>query len=199
MVGLMGGTFSPIHYGHLLMCEYIREEFRLEKIIFMPARIPPHKKALDIADAEDRINMVRLAIEDNPYFEASDLEMKRQGASYTVDTLKELKSSTLRYKKLSLIIGADSLVQLSSWHKYHEIFRLATVIVAARPDTDFSLLNDTIAKFRCEMNADILLSGHAPMNFSSTEIRDRVRKGLSIRYMTPPKVEAYIYEKGLYR
>lgn len=199
MVGLMGGTFSPIHYGHLLMCESIREEFNLEKIIFMPARIPPHKTNISIVDAEHRLNMVRLAIEDNPYFEASDLEMRRQGASYTVDTLKELRSSLPKGKKLFLIIGADSLVQLSSWYKYQDIFRLATIIVAARPDTDFSLLNDTIAKFRVEMDADILMSAHAPMNFSSTEIRNRVKKGLSIRYMTPPKVEAYIYENGLYR
>ena len=92
MIGLMGGTFDPVHYGHLIMCEGIREEFNLEKVIFIPARIPPHKTDTKVTEAYDRLRMVKLAIADNPFFEASDIEMKRDGSSYTVDTLMAFKS-----------------------------------------------------------------------------------------------------------
>lgn len=194
----MGGTFNPIHYGHLLMCESIREEFNLTKIIFMPARIPPHKDCEDIIKAEDRLQMVKLAIEDNLYFEVSDLELKRSGPSYTIDTLRTLKD-LYKQKAIYLIIGADSLVQFHTWQSYQEIFKICKIIVAKRPDTDENLLYDYINKFTSELDAKIFVSDHAAMNFSSTEIRNRINKGLSIRYMTPHKVESYIYEKGLYK
>ena len=199
MLGLMGGTFDPVHYGHLLMCENIREEFNLDKILFIPDRLPPHKSINSITDAEDRLRMVRLAVKGNPWFEVSDIEMRRASASYTVDTLKILNGTLHEKEKLYLIMGSDSFVQIESWKNYREIFNQTALIIAQRPDTDEILLGELINKYKRAMNAEILKSKHKPMAYSSTEIRERVKKGLSIRYMVPPEVEDYIYEKGLYR
>ncbi|HBR02258.1 MAG TPA: nicotinate-nucleotide adenylyltransferase [Ruminiclostridium sp.] len=199
MIGLMGGTFNPIHYGHLLMCDTIREEFKIEKIIFMPAKNPPHKDLTEVVNAGDRFEMVRLAIKDNPHFEVSDIEMKRPGASYTVDTLRALAGIYGPDKKPGLIIGADSLLQIKAWKSYQEILSLAVMIVASRPDTDEERLAKTIDELEQFYHAQVLKSSSRAMDYSSTEIRERVHRGLSIKYRVPPGVEAYIYEKGLYR
>ena len=198
MVGLMGGTFNPIHYGHLLMCESIREEFGLRKIVFIPARIPPHKTDREIIDPIDRLIMVELAIVDNPYFELSDIEIRRNRPSYTVDTLKEFRR-IYGPEELFFITGADSLVQLHTWREYKQIFSLCKIIVARRPDTDDNLLNEYILKYKNDFGAEIFVSRHKAMDYSSTEIRERVKSGASIRYRTPAVVEAYIYKRGLYR
>jgi len=194
----MGGTFNPIHYGHLLMCEGIREEFDLEKIIFIPAKTPPHKDNSKIIEAHDRLRMVELAIGDNPFFAASEIEMKREGTSYTVDTLRIIKEQE-NNNEISLIVGADSFVQFETWKDYREIFKLALIIVASRPDTKEDILNEYIKKFRTDYDANIQKYSGKAMDYSSTEIRKRVGMGLSIKYMVPPEVERYIYENGLYK
>ena len=194
----MGGTFDPIHYGHLLMCENIREEFNLNKIIFIPAKIPPHKTDRIIICPDARLTMVELAIADNPDFELSDIEIKRNGPSYTVDTIKEFRKF-YSLEELFFIVGADSLVQFHTWKNFQQIFRLCTIIVAKRPDTEEGLLNDYIRKFSNEFGARILVSQHKAMDYSSTEIRERIKKDMSIRYRTPKSVEDYIYQRNLYR
>jgi len=199
VIGIMGGTFNPIHYGHLIMCEGIREEFGLEKILIIPARIPPHKTDMAIAEAYDRLKMVRLAVADNPYFEASDMELRREGSSYTVDTLMELRKIYAEQKRLFLIMGADSLVQIETWKNYEDIFRLAEIIVAPRPDTQEKYLENTIIKLVSQFGARIMKYSGKALDFSSTDIRERVAKGLSIKYLVPPAVEAYIYRNGLYQ
>lgn len=199
MIGLMGGTFSPIHYGHLLMCESIREEYGLEKIIFMLAKEPPHKDSSQIIEASDRLEMVKLALVDHPFFEVSDLELHRPGKSYTIDTLNILKDTLGCHQRLALIIGADSLIQIHTWKSYQDIFKIATVIVASRPDTDEAKLDKTIRHYQTGLDACILKASAKALDYASTEIRERVRKGLSIYHMVPPMVEAYIIEKGLYR
>lgn len=198
MIGIMGGTFNPIHFGHLIMCEKIREEFQLGKIIFIPAKTPPHKDSDMIIEANCRFDMVKLAICNNPYFDISDIEMKRQGPSYTIDTLNELKRIYGQDQSIGLIIGADSLVQIVTWKRFDEIIKLATIIVAHRPDTDEAFLDSSINEIKAHFGAEILLSGTKALDFSSTEIRDRVQNGLSIRYLVPQSVEAYIYERKLY-
>lgn len=198
MIGLMGGTFNPIHYGHLIICESIREEFSLEKIIFIPANNPPHKKITDIISADDRYEMVKMAISNNPYFEISDLEMQRPVKSYTIDTLKILKGLLGTDKKFALILGADSLIDFNTWKNYQEIFNFAAVIVALRPGFNEDLLDRTITTLKAK-GAEIYRSNIQPMNFDSTDIRRRVKNGLSIKYRVPPEVEDYIYKKGLYR
>lgn len=199
MIGIMGGTFSPIHFGHLLMCEHIWEEYHLEKIIFMPAKTPPHKDVSKVAGAQERMDMVRLAIAGNPHFEVSDLEMRREGASYTVDTLAALKEIYGEHQELGLIIGADSLMQLETWRNPQGILSLATLIVASRPDTLESNVLCTAERLREKYGARILISKHRAMNYSSTEIRERVKNGQTIRYFVPAEVEAYIYAHGLYK
>jgi nicotinate-nucleotide adenylyltransferase len=194
----MGGTFNPVHYGHLIMCEGIREEFKLEKVIFIPAKIPPHKTDKKIAEAFDRLKMVRLAIAGNPFFEVSDIEMKRDGSSYTIDTLMELKKLYGSETRLGLIVGADSLVQIETWKNFSDIFRLAEIIVASRPDTQENHLDNTIIKLKSNYGAKISRFSGKALDFSSTDIRKRVEEGLSIRYLVPPAVEAYIIRNGLY-
>lgn len=198
MIGLMGGTFSPIHYGHLLMCENIWNEFSLEKVIFMPAKLPPHKNINQVECAHDRLEMVRIAISDNPHFEVSDLEMQREGTSYTINTLIDL-NRLYGNRSIALIMGADSLVQLKTWKRYEDIMGLTTIIVASRPDTNEKVLDDAILSYKHMGNVNIIKSSHRALDYSSTEIRERVQKGLSIRYYVHPKVEEYIYEKGLYK
>lgn len=194
----MGGTFNPIHYGHLIMCEGIREEFKLEKVIFIPARIPPHKTDNKIIEAYDRLKMVRLAITDNPFFEASDMEMKRDGSSYTIDTLMAFKKIYGEQKRLFLIVGADSLVQIETWKNFSDIFKLAEIIVASRPNTQESCLENTIIKLVSQFGAKIMKFSGKAMNYASTDIRRRVEEGLSIKYLVPPAVEAYIRKNRLY-
>ena len=198
MLGIMGGTFNPIHYGHLLMCEGIREEFNLKKIIFIPAKIPPHKDNTKIIEAQDRLCMVDLAIADNPFFVSSDIEMKREGSSYTVDTLKAYQEHLKNEDSLALIVGADSLIQFETWRDYGEIFKLAKIIVASRPDTKEDILDNFINRFKEKFDANILKFSGKAMDYSSTEIRRRVKKGLSIKYQVPPEVENYIFKNRLY-
>lgn len=199
MIGIMGGTFNPIHYGHLLMCEFIREEFNLDRILFIPAQNPPHKGTKSIAGAQERLDMVRLAIKSNPFFEASEIEMNRSGASYTIETLRELGESYGDEGRLNLIIGADSLMQINTWKSYEEIVETADIIVARRPDTKNRLLELMAARLKTECNARIFLSDAVALDYSSTDIRRRIQNGLSIKYMVPEDVEAYIGEHELYR
>lgn len=198
MIGIMGGTFNPIHYGHLLICEHIREEFSLEKVLFVPAKIPPHKGSDGLIGTEHRMAMVELAVSSNPWFELSDVEMKMEGPSYTVETLKILTEEYGKDNRLCMIIGADSLVQFSTWKRYEEILRMADLIVARRPDTNNRLLDMTIDRLREEHGARIHVSSTDIYDFSSTRIRNRVKNGLSVKYMVPETVERYILEHGLY-
>lgn len=199
MLGVFGGTFNPIHNGHLLICETIREEFGLEKILFVPAQIPPHKDVNRVAEAEHRLEMTRLAISDNPHFEVSDIEMKREGASYTVDTLAAFKTLYGPDTLLNLIVGADAIVQLTSWRRFEEILKLCRIIVARRPDTGDDALDRAIDRLIGDYGAVIKKSKAVAMPYSSTEIRERVKSRLSIRYRVPPCVEDYIREHRLYR
>ena len=198
MIGIMGGTFNPVHNGHLLLCEKIREEFELDKILFMPAKNPPHKLDLSIICSEHRMMMTKIATRSNPFFEVSDIEMKRTGASYTVDTLSGLKELYGPETQFALIIGADSMVQFHSWKDYRIIQSMAALLVAKRPETDSRELDQCI-KDRLEEGGRIYLAKAEAMDYSSTEIRDRVARGQSIRYQVPEEVESYIYSNNLYR
>lgn len=198
MIGIMGGTFNPIHYGHLLICEHIREEFGLKKVLFVPAKIPPHKGTDGLMESGHRMAMVKLAIDSNPWFEFSDVEMKMEGPSYTVETLRVLSEQYGKENRLGLIIGADSLIQFTTWRRYEDILRMADLIVARRPDTDNRLLESAVARLKAEHGARIHLSATDVYDFSSTRIRSRVKEGLSIKYMVPEPVERYILEHRLY-
>ncbi len=196
MTGIMGGTFNPIHYGHLRLAEYIREEFLLERILFIPAGSPPHKSGMKLIPAMHRLAMTRLAIADNPAFFIAEHEIGKKGYSYTVDTLERLKADGI--SELALILGADSVAQLASWHKPEGILSRAIVIAAPRPDTDPSALKGVISDLRRNFGGDIRVSSAQAMPHSSTEIRERVSEGKSIRYLVPESVRLYIETHGFY-
>lgn len=188
--GVLGGTFDPIHVGHLLLGEAAREELALDKVIFIPAGHQWRKEEVDreIAPAEHRLAMVRLAIAGNPAFEASSVEIEREGPSYSVDTLEALRAE-MPDARLWFIAGADALVDMPHWHEVDRIFELATVVAAGRPGEEErpGAFSERVTWLRMP-----------EIEISSTMIRERVGSGRSIRYMVPDAVREYIAEHRLY-
>jgi nicotinate-nucleotide adenylyltransferase len=190
-LGILGGTFNPIHIAHLLVAEQVAEARRLDKVLFIPACIPPHKDSPDIAPPEDRYRMTALATESNPRFEVSRIELDRPGRSFTKDTLQQLLE-IYPGAELFYIIGSDAVAELSTWREPELVLELANFLVAMRPGHDLARLED---RFRKSVEV-VHVSG---LDVSSTDIRERVRKGFSIKYLVPEKVEQYIAQKGLYQ
>lgn len=195
--GIFGGSFNPIHYGHLMICEYIKEEMGLDKVIFIPTGNPPHKE-LELS-AKDRYEMVRLAISPNPDFEISDIETTRVKKSYTVDTVRELKK-IYKEEKLYFLIGLDSLFQLKTWMKIEDLSQEIEFVVALRPGyLDREEVNKEIDFLRENFGTKINLIKTPLYEISSTDLRDRIREGKSLRYLIPKKVLEYIEESGFYK
>lgn len=195
--GIFGGSFNPIHYGHLMICEYIKEEMGLDKVIFIPTGNPPHKE-LELS-AKDRYEMVRLAISPNPDFEISDIETTRVKKSYTVDTIRELKK-IYKEEKLYFLIGLDSLFQLKTWMKIGDLSQEIEFVVALRPGyLDKEEVNKEIDFLRENFGTKINLINTPLYEISSTDLRDRIRVGKSLRYLIPKKVLDYIEESGFYK
>lgn len=199
-LGVFGGSFDPVHYGHLLLAECCREQCALDWVWFVPAATAPHKLGTTVASAADRIEMLRLAIAGHEGFDVSTLETDRGGLSYTVDTLAKI-NRTHPSAELFLLMGADSLVDLATWREPERICELATPVVVERPDLSpadtsplTAILDDSvierIKRHRVAMPA---------VNYASSEIRHRVAAGDSIRFRTPRAVEKYIETHGLYR
>lgn len=198
-LGLLGGTFDPVHYGHLLMAEFAREQCRLDQVWFVPAAVPPHKQHGGVSDSARRLEMLELAIGGHEPFAASRMEIDRGGVSFTVDTLSALHHEQPQ-TELFLILGADSLVDLPNWREPANIARLATIAVCGRPGfaVDFAPLQGLIAADQIEAIRQHRVE--MPLiELSSRDLRRRVAAGLSIRYQTPRAVEKYIEAHGLYR
>ena len=196
-IGILGGTFDPIHMGHLITAEIVRVSAALDEIIFIPAARPPHKENKGEAPAEDRLLMVQCAVEGNPSFSVSDIELRREGPSYTVDTIAAL-SEQLGDAELFFITGADAMNDLYRWHEPERLLRSCRFIVATRQGAPLDEL--LIAeKFTAEERSHIQVLPTPHLEISSTVIRARVRAGLSIRHLVPRAVEEYIRERGLYR
>ena len=190
-IGIFGGTFDPIHNAHLLLAETAREELGLDALIFMPANIPPHKvNGRTITPADCRLEMLRLAIGTNPCFRVSTHEIDEQGVSYTVDTLRWLRDRHPA-AAFTLLIGGDSARDFNTWREPAAIARLASLAVWARPGVP--LPEEVIP------GVGYRTIGSPLIEISSTDIRERVREGRSIRYRTPDAVIEYIYKHGLYR
>ena len=188
-VGILGGSFDPIHLGHLITSYDVLEKRNLEKIIFIPCHISPHKKDQKPTEDIHRINMVKLAIEQYPYFETSDYEIRKGDVSYTYNTLLELIKT---YDKLELIIGFDNLIVFDKWHRPDDILKLAKVVVMKRE------IDNIPVKHNKYFDTVILLET-TQIDISSTEIRERVKNGSSIDYLVPSKVKEYISAHGLYK
>lgn len=197
-IGIMGGTFNPIHLGHLVLSEYIRDEMGLDKIIFIPTGNPPHKDSSKIISGVHRKAMVELSIEDNSYFTLSDIELERTEKSYTIDTIHELKNM---YKddSLIMIIGADSLMDIERWREPSKLLNAIDIIVADRVLRDEEDVVEEIARLNLKYSVGIRYF-HTPLiEISSTQIRDRSNNGKSIKYLVKKEVYNYILENNLYK
>ncbi|AFQ45868.1 nicotinate-nucleotide adenylyltransferase [Desulfosporosinus meridiei] len=196
-LGIMGGTFDPIHYGHLVAAEMARAEFKLDEVLFIPTGKPPHKDRRDISDAKLRYEMVKLAIEDNLAFAVSSLEIEREGPSYTVETLRVLRR-TYPEHELYFITGSDALLEIFSWRESEEILSMIEFIGAARPGFDAKDFLLKVQHEHPESQGKIHYLEVPALAISSTDIRARVRRGEPIRYLLPEPVRLYLEKEGLY-
>lgn len=195
-IGILGGTFSPIHYGHLILAETAYDRFGLDKVLIMPAGDPYFKDLDKLAADSHRENMTRLAIEGNPHFEFSDLELKREGNTYTVDTLHQL-AELYPYDEFYFIVGSDTLYSIEKWYRPMEIFEMAKLLTSCR-NIEKEELNQQIDYLKNKYGAKIYNLYMPNIDISSTDIRDKVKHGMSIRYYTPDAVIQYIEENKLY-
>lgn len=197
-LGIMGGTFDPIHYGHLVTAEVARVKFHLDVVVFVPSGVPPHKHGVEISPGRDRYMMTVLATATNPHFEVSRIEMDRPGPSYTVDTISEFRRRCRPDAQLFFITGADAAVEIFTWKDAHEILRMCAFIVATRPGYCTTRLEAELERARAVSTHGIFVVEVPALAISSTDIRSRVREGDPIRYLLPESVENYIRKAGLY-
>lgn len=208
-VGIFGGTFDPIHNGHLRAAEEVGESFSLEKIYFVPVFIPPHKKDQNISGVEDRLNMVRLAIKGNSFFKLSDIEVKRGGISYSMDTIKSMGK---KFEELYYLIGVDAFSEIHTWHQYTDLFYHTNFIVMVRPsharESGLRMFPSHVRKyikalddrtFEHVSGKRVHLQLVTQLDISATRIRFFTGEGKSIRYLVPSQVEKYIKGKELYQ
>jgi nicotinate-nucleotide adenylyltransferase len=214
-IGILGGTFNPIHYGHLAAAEEVRERLKLDRILFIPSFRPPHKHEDDVPSAAHRMEMVRIAVRENATFETSDIEIKRRGKSFTVDTIESLKKS-YPDAELYFITGVDSFLDIQTWNRWERLLSLCTFVVLSRPGYRFADLLKIGFLMQAEPQMTELDRGqrmHAEIHagtftvymemiplydISSTDIRGRVKAGRSIKYLLPELVETYIIKYKLY-
>jgi nicotinate-nucleotide adenylyltransferase len=216
-VGVFGGTFNPIHNGHLRAAEEVREKLGFEKILFIPSGKPPLKTE-DIAVAAHRFEMARLAILDNPFFEISDIETKRTGKSYTVKTIEELKKA-YPSREFYLILGIDAFLDIPNWRRPERLIALADFVIISRPGSRFADLRlspyiqkinrqtlrriddaeQDVCTLALESRREAILLGITPMEISATDIRNTFKKGKSIKYLLPAEVQSYIINNKLYK
>ena len=196
-VGILGGTFDPVHLGHLVIAEEVRVRLGLDKTIFIPAGEPWLKQSRPITPAVHRVEMVRRAISSNPHFVLSLLEIERAGPTHTIDTVTMLKQMLGAQVELFLILGLDTLMQLPEWRKPDQLIKLCRLAVVNRPGYDLSDIS-RLEEALHGVSSCISEVKVPDIGISSTEIRERVKKGVSIRYLVPTAVEEYIAERGLY-
>lgn len=191
-IGVMGGTFDPIHYGHLVAAEEARYQLDLDRVLFVPAGRPWQKE--DVTSATHRLEMTRLATQSNERFEVSTLEIDRRGPTYTVDTLRQLRREQ-RDASLFFVTGADAILDILTWKDANEALGIATFVAASRPGYDL----DRLGSLGADVRARIVVIHVPALAISSTDIRDRVTRGAPIRYLVPDAVADYIAFNDLYR
>ncbi len=208
MIALYGGSFDPVHLGHLRIAEDIREFFGFEKIIFIPAYHSPLKPG-SRASAEDRIHMLKLSIKDNPFFDIDDIEIKRKGKSYTIDTIRYYRKK-IGYTPV-FIVGADAFLSLHMWKEPEDLLKMANFVVAGRDKTSLYTVKEYIKDYfpfvhvrtdrdiPSDSGGNVFFTDIRRLDISSTEIRNRVAEKKSIKYLVLPQVEEYIFYKNLYR
>ena len=198
-IAILGGSFNPVHYGHLKMAEAAMESTHFSKVLFIPTGTPYHKEQKDLLPFSDRLKLLELAIENCPDFDCSPIEGERDGNSYTIDTVRELlrQNPTNSY---SLLIGTDQFLTLRSWHKIKELGQLVNFYVANRNgEMEFSTFQKEREDLEKELSLHCILFPMPAIDLSSTEIRNLLKEGKSIHGMLPKSVEEYILKKGFYR
>ncbi|BCW94869.1 MAG: nicotinate-nucleotide adenylyltransferase [Fimbriimonadales bacterium] len=194
-IALFGGTFDPVHYGHLRLAEEAREAAALARVLFVPAAVSPFRVGEPITPAQHRLQMLRLATADNPAFEVSELEIERGGVSYTIDTLTTLQQQ-YPDATLYLILGTDALQDFMSWRRVDAIAQACQLLVGVRPNYD---LQATLAQLPDAIRQRVQPVAMTPLGIRARDIRERVRTGRSVRYLTPPNVIEYIQQHRLYQ
>ncbi len=203
-IGVFGGSFDPVHYGHLLLAECCREQAGLDRVLFVPAAVQPHKRDRRLADGQHRVEMLRLATGGQPDFDIATLELDRGGVSYTVDTLAALREVHPGHE-LCLLLGPDALAGLPTWREPRRIADLATLVAVERESLDDLPAAAAVAGLRDLLGADLLAALLArrvrmpAVGIRASDLRAAIAAGASIRYRTPRAVEAYIAAHGLYR
>ena len=212
-LGLFGGTFNPIHIGHLRAALEVREAFDLDRLLLIPSAHPPHKSPDDMASAEDRLEMVRLVVQGTPWFEASDVELARSGPSYTIETLRCFQNRFGQDSTIHFIVGLDAFSEITTWKSYQQLFATAHFIVMARPGSKVQDLegfihthiskdyqyDGTSNRYSHPKWCSIFCLNITHLDISATQIRKLIRQGHSIRFLVPDKVEEFVKKKGLYR
>jgi nicotinate-nucleotide adenylyltransferase len=196
-IGILGGTFDPVHNGHLIVADVARAQFNLNEVLFIPTGQPWLKPERTITAAEHRLNMLRLALDDTPYFSVSEIEIQRSGPTYTLDTINTLKEKLNDEDELFFIVGQDSLMQLPQWHEALTLIELCYFVGAPRPGVkkpDLKALESELPG----ITQRVMLMKQPQVDISATDIRERVAKGLSVRHLVPEPVNRYIKENRLY-
>jgi len=213
-LGVLGGTFNPVHLAHLRLAEELAQGIGLERVLFVPAGTPPHRQPPKV-DGRHRLEMIRLAVAGNPSFAADDREIRRQGISYTYDTLAELRAGIGDRRPLCLLMGADAFPALTTWHRWTELFALAHIVIAHRPgfalkDLPAALPDALRQAYLQRLTADPAALGAAPagsvlaheitaLDISATQVRDLLARGKAARYLVPDAVLDYIARNHLYK
>lgn len=211
LIGILGGTFNPIHYGHLRMAQELADALNFTEVRFIPSANPPHKDSITVS-AEHRAAMVKLAIEDNPLFTLDTCELDREGASYTIDTLIELRESLGGETALCLMMGSDAFVKLNTWHRWQSLLDYAHIILVQRPSmTQSSKLpselesllhnhyTEQVSDLSKENAGFINMQTIPALEISATQIREQLKHGQSVRYLLPKEVIGYIQQQKLYQ
>jgi nicotinate-nucleotide adenylyltransferase len=218
-IGIFGGTFNPVHIGHLRAALEVKEGFGLDEVVLIPAALPPHKVSGEVADAADRLHMLNLALEDNSSLKISDVEIMRAGPSYTIDTVQHFQRALPDHSQIYLIMGMDAFLEFDSWKSYEELLSKIPFIIISRPksgifsddsgrkdienyliskiSTDFNF-NESDSCFRSDKLQPVHIFEVTGLDVSSTRIRRLIGKGRSIRYLVPANVVKFIKSRGLY-
>ena len=195
-MGIVGGTFDPIHFGHLAAAREAQQALGLDKVLFIPSARPPHRPDSPSASGYHRLEMARRAVADTPGWEVSDLELAREGTSYTYDTLTTIGREGLSPLQIFFITGADAFAEIGTWYRYPDVLNLANFVVVDRPGTALASLRERLREDAARPNV-ILLEADTP-DISATDIRNRVARGESLDGLVPPAVSAYIKRNSLY-
>jgi nicotinate-nucleotide adenylyltransferase len=198
---LYGGSFDPIHFGHLIISRWVAETLGVQRVVLVPGAVPPHKQDVRLAPATDRLAMCRLAVEGDAQFGVSDWELGQPGPNYTLRTIRHFREALGTGVELCWLIGLDSLPELATWYHVAELVDECTIVTAARPgyeDPDLARLNGVLSAEQVRRLRENVLASPR-IDISATEIRARLRAGRDVRYLVPEAVQAYIAERGLYR